>query len=149
MKNKDNPFSFKKANDASGFLLWQVHNLWQREIKRKLKLHNLTHTQFVILASTYWLVLQGEQVNQKRIANHAHADVMMTSSVLRKLEEKGLVTRKGHKIDTRAKVISVTDKGQEVLTKAIKVVEDFDRQFFGKIDGIKKFNANLLNLIEK
>jgi hypothetical protein len=27
-------FSFEKTEESTGFLLWQVTNLWQREIKK-------------------------------------------------------------------------------------------------------------------
>ena len=35
MKKAD--FNFDKAEDSTGFLLWQVTNLWQREIKKALE----------------------------------------------------------------------------------------------------------------
>ena len=53
MKNKSN-FQVKKAEDSSGFLLWQVTTLWQREIKHALKMVDLSHSEFVILASLLW-----------------------------------------------------------------------------------------------
>jgi len=34
MKLGDNTFSIEKPEESSGFLLWQVTNLWQREIKK-------------------------------------------------------------------------------------------------------------------
>jgi hypothetical protein len=55
MKNKDNTFSVEKAEDSSGFLLWQVTNLWQREIKKALEPYGITHSQFVLMASIHWL----------------------------------------------------------------------------------------------
>jgi hypothetical protein len=62
--NKDNTFSVQKAEDSSGFLLWQVTNLWQREIKKALSPFDLTHSQFVILANTHWLSLQKTEVTR-------------------------------------------------------------------------------------
>ncbi len=43
MKSADNIFSVKKPEESSGFLLWQVTNLWQREIKKALEQYGLTH----------------------------------------------------------------------------------------------------------
>lgn len=148
MNKKDSPFSYKSPNDATGFLLYKTYNLWQREIKRSLKEFDLTHTQFVILASTYWLVLNQDSVTQVEVANHAEMDIMMTSNVLRTLEKKDIVTRKEHAIDTRAKVVSITDKGITTLTKAIKVVEGFDREFFKKLKDNENFNSELLELLK-
>ena len=144
----ENPFSYKSANDATGFLLWQVHNLWSREIKKALLPLNLTHTQFVILASSYWLILNGENITQIQIAHHAHADVMMTSNILRTLQKKELITRKEHQIDTRAKVISLTKEGIKILKKAVVAVETFDRHFFNALDDTANFNRDMLQLLE-
>lgn len=146
-KNKENPFSYKSADDATGFLLYKVYNKWQREIKRNLKELDLTHTQYVILATTYWLIFNQKQVTQIEIAKQAELDVMMTSNVLRTLEKKKIVKRIPHDTDTRAKLITITDSGEELLKKAIVVVESFDRMFFSKLDDSKQFNAELIELI--
>ena len=53
----------------------------------------LTHVQFVLLASTWWLTdVAHETVTQRRVAEHAGTDATMTSQVLRALEARGLVT---------------------------------------------------------
>ncbi len=148
MDEKENPFSYKSANDATGFLLWKVHNCWQREIKKSLKQLDLTHTQFVILAGAYWLSLNQVEVTQVEIARHAQTDVMMTSNVLRILEKKGFVNRAEHKTDTRAKVIHISEKGRKVLVQAVKTVETFDRRFFSALDNETGFNRELIRLME-
>lgn len=146
---KKNPFSVKKSNDATGFLLWQVHNYWQREIKKCLIDLDLTHTQFVILAGSYWLFLHQDLVTQTQVAKHSNTDVMMTSNILRTLEKKKFVIRKEHQTDTRAKTVELTETGIDVLTRAVKKVETFDRDFFGKLENITNFNAELLQLLDK
>ncbi len=148
MNKKDNIFSYKTPNEATGFLLYKAHLYWQREIKRRLKPINLTHTQFVILANTYWLYLQNNQVTQIQIAQHAKIDTMMTSNVIRTLEKKGWVKRTEHHTDTRAKLVEITEKGFKVLKKAVEVVETFDREFFNNLKNTKQFNQELLNLMK-
>ena len=148
MSKKENPFRYKEANDATGFLIWQVHNFWQREIKKNLREFDLTHTQFVILASTYWLILKNKMVTQIEIAQHAKTNVMMTSNVIRTLEKKRFLEREEHPTDTRAKIVVVTKEGAKVLKKAVKKVETFDQAFFGKIKNVTNFNKDLLSLLE-
>ncbi|PIE79240.1 MAG: MarR family transcriptional regulator, partial [Candidatus Delongbacteria bacterium] len=97
-------------SESTGFLLWKTTNLWQREIKKALKKYDLTHTQFVVLASTYWLSNQNEHITQVEIANFIAIDKMMTSNVVRKLIDKKLISREEHKTDTRAKVVRLTKK---------------------------------------
>ncbi len=93
MKQEENTFSFDNAEDSSGFLLWQVTNLWQREIRKALEQYDLTHSQFVLLASTHWLTLQNKDVTQVLLSMHTKIDPMTTSKVLRPLQTKGLLKR--------------------------------------------------------
>jgi hypothetical protein len=44
---------------------------------------DLTHVQFVLLASTWWLNEQGARPTQVELATQAGADVKMTSQVVR------------------------------------------------------------------
>ena len=88
----------------------------------------------MLLASTVWLNDHGREATQVMIARFAHADVMMTSQVLRSLEEKDLVLRLKTPDDTRAHLISPTEKGRRLIGKAIKVVEDTDSAFFAILD---------------
>lgn len=140
-------FKYKTPSESTGFLLWKVNNLWQREIKKSLKKFNLTHTQFVVLASTVWLSKNNSNVTQVEIANQIEINKMMTSNVLRTLEKNGLLKRKEHKTDTRAKIIKPTKNGIDILQKAIKEVEEFDSRFFGKINNIAEFNNELNKLL--
>jgi DNA-binding MarR family transcriptional regulator len=124
-------FSFESPDDSPGFLLWQTTNLWQREIKKALDRFDLTHAQFVVLASAYWLGQQQAPVTQVALAEHARIDKMMTSKLLRTLEAKGLLVRAEHEHDTRAKVIELTQAGTKTLVQAVWAVEEFDTVFFG------------------
>jgi len=146
----DNTVSqFEDSNDSPGFSLWQVSSLWQRQINAALKQFNLTHAQFVLLASVTWLADDKKPLTQVEVANHAKMDVMMTSNVLRTLEEKGLVKRNPHPTDTRAKSLAVTNKGRELAGQAVSVVENIDNTFFGKLgSGMTSFNQQLLALID-
>ena len=148
MKTPDNPFQFEKAEDSSGFLLWQVTNLWQRGIKKALKKHGLAHSQFVLLASIHWLTLSKQSVTQILLSSHTKIDPMSTSTVLRSLQEKGLLRRQEHETDTRAKTISLTEKGVKMVNQAVKTVEQFDNEFFSPLGKqAKDFNKKLSDLL--
>jgi len=150
MKNSDNTFSVEKAEESSGFLLWQVTNLWQREIKKALEPYDLTHSQFVLMASIHWLTLHKQEVTQILLSSHTKIDPMTTSTVLRTLQTKGLLQRQEHLTDTRAKTVGLTDNGKKIIKQAVKTVETFDRTFFSKLGGkTETFNKQLLTLLEK
>jgi DNA-binding MarR family transcriptional regulator len=122
---------FAEADDSPGLLLWRVGNRWQAAVREALAPHGLTHTQFVLLASLTWL-RQGrdEPVTQRDLAAHAQTDVMMTSQVLRALEAKGLLERRPHPSDARARDLVVTPAGLRTVNAAIVDVEDCDTAFF-------------------
>jgi DNA-binding MarR family transcriptional regulator len=121
--------------ESSGFLPWHVTLRWQRDIASALAPLDLTHVQFVLLACTWWLNSKGEDPNQLNLARQAGTDVKMTSQVVRKLEEKGLLTREVDRADTRARRLKVTDRGAELAKRAIAVVEETDATFFRAVPG--------------
>jgi MarR family transcriptional regulator, organic hydroperoxide resistance regulator len=144
----DEVFQFEDANDSPGFSLWQVSSLWQRRINAGLRPFDLTHAQFVLLASLMWLASEDKPLTQVDLAAHAKTDIMMTSNVLRTLESKGFVLRKPHPTDTRAKSLSITEVGRALAVQAIQVVERIDAEFFNKLgEDMGRFNRNLLVLI--
>nr|WP_237418094.1 MarR family transcriptional regulator [Actinomadura rayongensis] len=111
-------------------MLWHVTLRWQRDIARALAPFDLTHVQFVLLATAWWMNSHGEDPNQLSLARKAGTDVKMTSQVLRKLEDKGFLRREVDPADTRAKLLRVTDAGAELAQRTIAVVDEVDRAFF-------------------
>lgn len=80
---------FDEAGKSPGFLLWQVSMAWRRHIENALMNLDLTHPQFVLLASVGWMAQNGNAVAQIDLARHCKMDITMTSQVLRTLEKKG------------------------------------------------------------
>lgn len=146
MKSTDNTFSVEKPEESSGFLLWQVTNLWQREIKKALEQYGITHSQFVLMASIHWLTLHQQEVTQIVLSAHTKIDPMTTSTVLRTLQQKNLIQRQEHATDTRAKLVQLTEEGKIIIKKAVVTVEKFDKEFFS-ICNTSELNKNLLILL--
>ncbi|WP_040164551.1 MarR family winged helix-turn-helix transcriptional regulator [Microbacterium gorillae] len=120
--------------DSPGLLLWRATLGWQRAIAAALRPLGLTHVQFVLLASAWWLTrVAGEEPRQGRIAEHANTDPMMTSQVVRNLADRGLLTRDPDPDDARARVIGVTDVGVDLAARAVAIVEQVDAEFFGVV----------------
>ena len=143
MKKKSN-FNVKNAEESSGFLLWQVTTLWQREIKKALEDVELSHASFVILASLLWFEEQNVEITQTTIINHTKLDKMTVSKNLKSLVLKGFVKRFENENDTRAKTIVLEIQGKEMAIKAVKIVEKIDRDFFGKLQIEEKLQLNQL-----
>ena len=112
----------------------RVYNKWHSMIKKELKKMNLTHPQFVVLASLAYLSQNSNEVTQVMISKLSGIDVMTVSQILSLLEKQNFVKRKEHSKDTRAKAVILSKKGEEVLQKAVPLVEQIDEIFFGKLD---------------
>ncbi|GAA4546074.1 MarR family winged helix-turn-helix transcriptional regulator [Amycolatopsis samaneae] len=118
---------------SPGFLLWRVTLTWQRAMRAALAPHDLTHVQFVLLTSTWWLAKSGEPPTQRQLAEQAGTDTMMTSQVVRKLAERGLLAREDDPADARAKRLRLTEAGLAVVAKALTDVEAADAEFFARL----------------
>lgn len=121
-------------SESPGLLLWRTTMRWQRVMTAALAPLDLTHVQFVLLASAMWLGRNGEPPNQVQLAAQAGTEVKMTSDVVARLEVKGLIAREADPHDARAKVIRVTATGAAAAQRAIVAVEAADAAFFEPVD---------------
>jgi DNA-binding MarR family transcriptional regulator len=120
-----------EPGSSPGFLLWRVTLRWQRLMTTALRPFGLTHVQFVLLASLWWLSdVRHEAPSQRRLAEFSGTDAMMTSQVVRALEARGLVDRAADPQDSRARRLAVTPRGSELARSAVAAVEAADRNFF-------------------
>ena len=119
-------------NDT-GFLLWRLSNIWRKQINDAIGHLELTHVQYLLLASIAQLEYKEKLTSQKSIAQYARIDIMMTSKVLRKLELRKLVKRKKYHMDGRVYLSTLTKKGQELLGDATPIIKKVDRSFFESV----------------
>jgi DNA-binding MarR family transcriptional regulator len=142
---------FAEADKSQGLLLWQVTNRWQAAQRAALAPFDLTHVQFVLLASlTYYAARRDEPVMQRDLAAHAATDPMMTSQVLRALEQKGLLERRDHPSDRRAKTLVPTEAGVALANRALVAVENCDDEFFAPLGAdARAFAGALLRLRDR
>ena len=141
---KKSSFKVDTPDKSSGFLLWQVTTLWQREIKSALEDVELSHSAFVILASLLWFKEHSKSVTQTTIIEHTKLDKMTVSKSLKSLEQKEFVMSREDKTDTRAKSINLTKEGEKLTKKAIKIVEKVDASFFASLSNDEQQSLNKL-----
>jgi MarR family transcriptional regulator, organic hydroperoxide resistance regulator len=121
----------RQPSDSPGFLLWKVSNAWQRAIRAALAPFGLTHGQFVLLTTATWYGAERESpLTQAQLAELASVDIMTTSQVVRALEKARLLRRAVLASDTRARAITVTPAGVELVGRAVVAVETADAAFF-------------------
>lgn len=132
--------------DSPGFLLWRVTLRWQRSITAALAPLGLTHVQFVLLAAVWWLTSEGRHPSQRELASLAGTDVMMTSQVLRVLEERELLVRAIDPADARKRLLDITEAGRQLAEESITVVEAADLEFFRPVGAEPAFVGSLQRL---
>ena len=80
---------------------------------------DITYTQYI----TMMVMWEHEELRVKEIGEHLFLDSGTLTSVLKKLEEKGFVTRKRSEKDERDLIVTITDKGTALKEKAVHVPE--------------------------
>lgn len=129
-----NPFQVSHPDQSSGFLLWKVTTLWQREIKKALEPFHVSHAQFVLLASLLWFDGKRKTLSQVELVDSTKLDKMTISASLKKLVKEELVLRTENQEDTRAKDVSLTRKGKALAKKLVPIVGKVDRRFFAALN---------------
>lgn len=114
-----------------------------------LESHELTHVQFVLLASLWWLVDHDDRPpSQARLAQQAGTDPMMTSQVTRKLETRGLLERALDPTDSRARRLRLTAAGRALVTRALADVEAADEEYFAALGSQREAFVRALRALE-
>lgn len=126
-----------------GYDLWHASLAWQQAITRALAPHELTHVQFFLLGSLLWFGKRGKQPKQRELAEASGLDPMMTSQVIRALEQRGLVTRAEDPDDSRAWRLALTAAGKRAAVAAAAAVRAAEAHVFATLPDRGAFVAAL------
>ena len=121
------------AEQTTGFLLWNLGNIWQREQRRALEPYGITPVQFLLLSGLAAKSNDQETVSQIALARHCRTDPMMTSQVVRALIRLGYVERTRNRRDKRAFAVRLTAKGREISQRAEPDIRRVDARFFAPL----------------
>ncbi|MBI1368532.1 MAG: MarR family transcriptional regulator [Planctomycetes bacterium] len=112
----------------------QLRRAWyslNQAFRRRLAPLNLTPDQFTVLR---WLHERAsESLTQRRLADLMASDPNTVTSVLNRMESAGLIERKAHASDRRAKQVSLKPKGLAAYTQARKIAVDLQSQILSVI----------------
>lgn len=118
---------------SPAYQLWLATNAWQRCVRKALEPFDVTHCQFVILASTELLKNSGELPTQVAVHRFALIDENMTSQVVKTLIKKGYLDRTKHPTDGRGNVLALTVSGKELLDSAREAIRPAIDTFFSPL----------------
>lgn len=116
----------------------------QRQMSTYFDQFDLTPPQFQML--TVINRLKKEQITQRRLASELYVSYPNITVMLARLEEAGFVQRKPSPNDGRAKFVSLTRRGRNLLQKVWRVHEaQLERVMAGLEDDERLELARLLN----
>lgn len=105
----------------------------------------LTYTQYLAM-----LVLwEQEAINVKELGTRLYLDSGTLSSVLKKLEDKGYVTRARSKSDERNLIIQITPEGSGLQTYAAEIPSQVSREVSLEPEEAKILYQLLYKLLER
>ena len=83
---------------------------------------DLTYTQYI----TMLLLWQHHSLTAKELGDYLHLDSGTLTPLLKKLEVKGLLTRKRAAMDERSLIVTITETGAQLREKALCIPEEMD-----------------------
>lgn len=108
-----------KLENQLCFPLYAVAKEVVRKYKPYLDELDLTYTQYITMMALW----EKESLNVKELGSMLYLDSGTLTPLLKKLEQKGYVTRCRCKEDERNLIISITEKGEALKEKAAGIPE--------------------------
>ena len=99
---------------------WAMH----RQTDACLTRHGVTANQFVLLA----LLAEDDGITQQQLVRRASSDPNTIRAMLVLLESRGLVSRKRHPDDGRARNVILTHKGRQTYNRLLEKSEPLREQ---------------------
>ncbi len=79
----------------------------------------LTYTQYI----TMMVMWEHRELRVKEVGEHLYLDSGTLTPLLKRLEEKGYISRRRSKEDERDLIVSITDEGMRLRERALSVPE--------------------------
>ena len=133
---------------SPGFWLRRAAFDWLATLEATLAPHDLTPTQFALLAGTNWLTRAERGRSQQELADFTSTDRSTASRVLRTLEGRGLVERVPNTNSGRALVVRTTRPGPELAVLVAPLARATDREFFGGVADYAELRSTLQSLCD-
>ncbi|WP_310602638.1 MarR family winged helix-turn-helix transcriptional regulator [Anaerosporobacter sp.] len=112
-----NKYDALKLENQLCFPLYACSKEIVRKYKPFLDSIDLTYTQYI----TMMVLWEHKQMSVKELGEFLYLDSGTLTPVLKKLEQKGYITRSRDKQDERILTVSLTDAGEELKKEAVEV----------------------------
>ena len=127
-----------KIIDAStlpvGKLITMIARAHTSYLNHNLADLNINATQLHLLFE----ISHQNEINQEKISERCNINKGAVARSIKKLEEKGFITRKIDDTNRRQNKVSLTSKGNEVLKNCIKILNQWENEVFDNLNIEKK-----------
>ena len=120
---------------TTGFLVWRLSTRFRAAADRALAPLGLTHAQYALLAALHGVSRDGTRPSQRELADFSGLEAMYVSKLARSLERDGLLVRARNPANPRAVSLALTERGQDVVARAIDVVLELQDELTAPIGG--------------
>lgn len=124
------------------FLLYVTSREYINRYTPALAEIGLTYTQYV----TMMVLWQEKEVLTKELRDKLFLDSGTLTPVLKKLADKGLITKERSKTDARDVIVKLTETGQALKDKALEVHDRIGQSFEG-LSGTAELMAQLQDMM--
>ncbi|KKD00884.1 MULTISPECIES: transcriptional regulator SlyA [Photobacterium] len=111
--------------------LSRVSRLWKMVADRELAPLGLTHPRWTAL---WKLQRLGDHVSQKTLAEALEIELASLMRTLKQLEAQSLITRRCCDSDKRARIVSLTEEGRQLLTQMEARIMQVRKQLLSHIN---------------
>ena len=134
---------FSEYRRSAGFLLARLGGLAERQWNRHLKAHELTQSEFAVLA-----VLPARKgLRQSDVAARAGIDPRNAVAVIGALQKRGLVASRPDPEDGRAKMLKISRLGSQLLNRLHAKLAPEREEFFAALSPSEY--STLCSLLER
>ena len=113
-----------------GLMLLDAASALKREFEHVARPHGLTLLQWRVLAE----LCKQDALTQTELGHRLDTQPMSISSVVERLEGAGLLTRRADTVDSRAKIVEITDSARALMARMRGVADDVYARAFTGID---------------
>lgn len=106
-----------RLNNQLCFPLYACAKEIVRRYKPFLNEIDLTYTQYIAMM----VLWEEREINVKELGSRLYLDSGTLTPVLKRLEQKGLITRQRDDKDERVLIVSITKEGDELKDKAVEI----------------------------
>lgn len=129
-------------------LLWNTTRLLMKTRENILAEFGFTYLQFEILEAIYQISKKSRAVIQITLSEQTQINPMTTSTILRNLQNRGLIERKRGLKNTRTVEVKLTPGGESVYLQAQRKVSKMREKIYSDVDLLQLVNQ-LLELSDK